>query len=143
MNLDKSFLAIVVVSIDNGERLLDDILAGQNCLAGAPGLAALSGNFVPGGDGVLLLESIGNLNAQVGTGLFNAVADGFLESLLNVVADDKDNLVKPGFDGIMDGVIHDDLAVGADSGQLLDAAAKAGADAGCHNAQCCFHTFSS
>ena len=95
MNLDKSFLAIVVVSIDNGERLLDDILAGQNCLAGAPGFATLSGNFVPGGDGVLLLESIGNLNAQVGTGLFNAVADGFLESLLNVVADDKDNLVKP------------------------------------------------
>lgn len=41
----------------------------------------------------------------------------------------------------MNGIVHDDLAVGTDGSQLFDAAAEAGADTGGHNHQCSFHSF--
>ena len=56
------------------------------------------------------------------------------------MTDDKDDLVETGFDGVMDGVIHDDLAVGAYGRQLLDAAAVTRADARRHNNQGGFHS---
>ena len=73
-----------------------------------------------------MLERIVDLNAQPGADLLNAVTDGLFKRLLNVVADDKDDLVKTGLDGVMNGIVHDDLAVGTDGGQLFDAAAEAG-----------------
>ena len=133
VQLDKSLFAVVVVGVDNGERLLDDALAGQHSLAGAPGLAAALGHGVPGGNVLQRLERVVDLNAQLGADFLDAVADGLFESVLDIVADDKDDFVKPGLDGVMNGIVHDDLAVGADGCQLLDAAAEAGADTSGHN----------
>ena len=85
------------------------------------------------------LVGVGNLNAQPGADFFDAVADDLAEGLLDVAADDEHDLVETGFDGVVDGVVHQDLAVGAHGGKLFDAAAVAGADSGGHNNQCSFH----
>ena len=141
MQLHKSFLTVVVVGVDDGERLLDDALAGQHGLAGAPGFGAALGHTVTRGHIFQCLKRIVDLDTQVGADLLDAVADGLFKGFLDIVADDKDDLVKASFDGVVDRVIHDDLAVGADCGQLFDAAAETGAYTGRHNNQSCFHEF--
>lgn len=55
------------------------------------------------------------------------------------MTDDEDDLVEARRNGVMDGVVHQNFAVGTDSGQLLDAAAVARADTGSHDNQSCFH----
>ena len=141
MQPDKGLLAVVVVGVDDGERLLDDALAGQHGLTGAPGLGASLRHGIPCGDILQRLKGVVDLNAQLGADLLNAVADGLLEGILDVVADDKDDLVKAGLDRVMNGIVHDDLAVGTHSRQLFDAAAEAGANACSHNNQSSFHDF--
>ena len=74
--------------------------------------------------GVQFLKSVAQLDAEAGADALDAVADGLPERLFDVVADDEHDLVKARFDGVVDGIIHDDLAVGAHGRQLLDAAAK-------------------
>ena len=138
---DERLLAVVVVGVDDGERLLNNALAGQHGLAGAPGLGAALRHGEALRHVLECLERIVDLNAQPGADLLNAVTDGLFKRLLNVVADDKDDLVKTGLDGVMNGIVHDDLAVGTDGSQLFDAAAEAGADTGGHNHQCSFHSF--
>ena len=139
VQLHKGFLAVVVVGVDHRKGLLQDALAGQHGLAGAPGLGASLGHGETGGHILQRLEGVSRFHAQRFAGGLDAVADGLLEGLLDVVTDDEDDLVKAGLDGIVDGIVHDDLAVGADSRQLFDAAAEAGADAGRHDYQCRFH----
>ena len=133
-------LAVVVVGVDDGKGLVQDVAAGQHRLAGAPGFGAACGQGGARRQVVQRLVGVGHLHAQAGADLLDAVADDLAERLLNVAADDKDDLVKAGLDGVVDGVVHQDLAVGAHRRQLLDAAAVAGADAGRHNDQCCFHS---
>ena len=139
MQLDKSLLAVIVIGVDDGKRLLQNALAGQNRLPGAPGLGAALRQADALRQRVQRLIGVGDLHTQLGAGLFDAVADGLTERVLDVLADDEHDLVEPGLDGIMDGKIHDDLAVGADSGQLFDTAAEPGTDAGSHDDQSSFH----
>ena len=132
----EGFLAVVVVSVDHEERLVDNAEAGKNRMSRAPRLAAALRNRIT-------LRNRGKLLVYVGYGdvFFDAVADGAAEGILDVPANDEDYPVKAGLLRRIDGVIHDDLAAGAHLCKLLDAAAEATAHAGCHNYQRCFHSF--
>ena len=65
--------------------------------------------------------------------LFNAVTNPLFEIFFNVFANDKDQLIKSSLDGIMNGIIHDDLIVQTNGFQLFDARAKSTAQASRHN----------
>jgi hypothetical protein len=53
---------------------------------------------------------------------FNAGADGFLERVFNVLADDKDELAKSGAKSIVDRIIDDGFTTRTDRINLLEAA---------------------
>ena len=135
VDLHEGFLAVVVVGVDHHEGLVQKALAGQNRLAGAPGLGAAFGQGYALRQVFLLLIGVGNLHAQAGAGGGNPVANGLAEGLGNVVPDDKDHLVEACFNGVVNGIVHDDFAVQAHGLQLLDSAAETAADARCHNNQ--------
>ena len=128
--------AVVVIGIDDGKGTVDQLLGGQHRLTGTPGLGAalrqLPGNVRQG------LEAVAHLHALLGADRFNAVADDLPEVLFNVPADDKHDFIEARGDGIMNGIVHDDVSGAVNTGQLLDAAAKPTADTGCHNYESCF-----
>ena len=134
-----SFLSIVVVRVDDGEGAVDQAVAGQNGLAGAKGFLSSCRLYKAAGKRIHGLEGIGHFHAPLCADLFDPFSDNFHEILFNIPADHKYDLVKAGFHGVIDGIIHDDLSVYAHGLQLLDAAAESGSDSGCHNDQCSFH----
>ena len=133
------FLAVVVIGIDDDERLSEQLPGRQNRLTGAPGLFPVCGHLEAGGNVLHILECIMNLYIQASAQRLNPVANPAAEVRLNVLADDKNQLVESSFNGIVDGVVHDDFIIQAHRLQLLDAAAEPRANPGCHNQQCCFH----
>ena len=98
-------------------------------MACAPGLDAAFGNGVAIGQIIQLLKSVVYLQL-----LFQPGAHHFLEIFFNGVLDDKDDLFKAGAHGVVDGVVQNDLAVGADGIDLLQSAVT-GTHAGGHNDQ--------
>ena len=65
--------------------------------------------------------------------LLNAVSDDFAEIRFQILADDKNDLVKSSFQRIMDRIIHNDLAARSYRCQLLNTAAKPASNTSCHN----------
>ena len=61
------------------------------------------------------------------------------EVLLEVFADDEDQFAKTGVDGVVDGVVHDGFAVGAETVKLFQAAVTA-AHTCCEEKECRFHS---
>ena len=102
MQLDEGLLAVVVVGVDDGERGIQNALAGQHSLAGTPGFGTAFGQRDAGRQGVQFLVGVGNLNAKLGADAFDPVPDCCAESIGNIVADDEHNLVEACFDGVMD-----------------------------------------
>ena len=62
------------------------------------------------------------------------LAEGGLEGVLDLVLDDKDHGLKAGAAGVVEGIVHNDLSVGAHRVDLLHAAVTA-AHAGSHDDQ--------
>ena len=137
MNGPEALLAVVVIGIDHNERRVHHLFGGQHRLAGAPGLGPPLGEGPR--DVVQVLEGVVHRHPMGGADGGNPVADDLPEFRFDVPADYKDHVAEPGLDGVMNRVIHDDMAGGVHRFQLLDAAPKAGADAGSHNEQCRFH----
>ena len=133
------FLAVIVIGIDDDERLGEQLPGSQHGLTGAPGLFPVCGHLEAGGNVPHILERIMNLYIQTATQRLNPVTNPAAEVRLNILADDKNQLVESGCNGIVDGVVHDDFIIQAHRLQLLDAAAEPRANPGCHNQQCCFH----
>jgi len=131
VDLPVDALAVIVVGVDDGKGTVDMVLCGQNGLTGAPGLAAALGKGT--GDLRQRLEAVGDLYTGLGTHGLNAVADDFPEVLFDVPADNEYDLLKACGDGIMDGVIHNNMAGLIHSCKLLDSGAVAAADAGGHD----------
>ena len=71
----------------------------------------------------------------------DAVSDDLSKLSLDVPADHKNDMVETCLDGVVDRIVHDDVAAGVHRFQLLDAAAKARADTGGHDEQSRVHTF--
>ena len=87
------------------------------------------GTRKPGGTWSERLEDIGRVDRPL-----DAAPDPLPEGLLDVGADDEDDAVEAGPEGVEHGVIQDDLAARADRVDLLQSAVAA-ADPGRHHHQ--------
>ena len=128
MDFFEAFFSIVVIGIDHGEGNVQGLAAGKDSLAGSPWFFAIFRAGEAFREVMHILKYIGNV-----CNLLHTVSDDRAEFVFDVFSDDKNDLVKTGFQGIMDGIIHDDLAIGANRSQLFDASSKTAADTGCHN----------
>ena len=112
--------AVVVIGVDHRKGAVDEVLGGQHGVAGAPGLDPAFRHGVACGQLFQLLESVFHVH-----GLGHPVADGGLEGILDLVLDHKDHRLKAGPAGVVERIIHDDLAVGAHGVDLLHTAVTA------------------
>ncbi len=96
----------------------------------APGLRPPGGEGEAGGEIVELLENVCGLDP-----VLDRPADLLAEGFLDLPADDEDDLVESRPEGVIDGIIDDDLAVRPDGVDLLEAAVPA-SDAGGHDQEC-------
>ena len=139
MDLAEAVFAVIIIGVDDAKRRVDQPFGRQNSLAGAPGLGAALRQGA--GDVAQVLEGVVHRHAMGGADRRDAVPNGLAELSLDVPADHKNDVVETRLDGVMDGIIHDDVATGIHRLQLLDAAAKARSDTGGHDEQSCVHTF--
>ena len=112
--------AVVVICIDDRERAVDEVFCRQDRVAGAPGLDAALRDGEACGQLIQLLECVFHVHH-----FGHAVADGLFEGLLDLMLDDEDHGLKACTAGIVEGIIHDDLPVGAYRVDLLHAAVTA------------------
>ena len=125
----KRLRAVVVVRIDDRKGAVNEGLCSQHGMAGAPRLYAPLRHGKTCGQLFQLLESVLHIHR-----FRHAVTDGSFEGVLDLVLDDKDHGLKAGAAGIVEGVVHNDLSVGAHRVDLLHTAVAA-AHAGCHDDQ--------
>ena len=132
----ESLTAVEVVRIDYSKRRVDEITYLNQCMRGTPRLLSALRHTVALRQLIDLLEGILTLRD-----LLDTVADDLAEILLDVLTDDKHNLIKSGFQCIVDGIIHDDLTARSQLRQLFDTTAETGSQTCCHNYQCRFFHF--
>ena len=89
-------------------------------MAGAPGLDTALRDGKACGQLVQLLERVFHLHR-----LGHPLADGCFEGVLDLMLDDKDHRLKACAAGIVKGIVHDDLTIGAHRVDLLHAAVAA------------------
>ena len=112
--------AVVVVGVDDGEGAVDLPGGAQDGLPCAPGLGP------PGGDGEALRELVQGL---VCAGQGHVGADMAPEAILKIpghlLLDDADDLSEAGADGVIDGVVHDEVSAVVHRRHLLQTAEAA------------------
>ena len=114
--------AVEIVGVDDGEGAVHDATGAPDGVAGAPGFHAVRRRSEAGWEVVGLLKGVADFEAGVGgVARADAGAEGFLE----VTADDEDDLGKAGLAGVVNGVVEDGLAAGAERVHLLEAAVAA------------------
>ena len=111
---------VEVVAVDDAERLLDDVLTHEYGVVCTPRLLTAFGYGEAFGQGVESLEAKFTLHLAL---VFRE--DLCAELLLEILADDPYDLAESGLDGVVDTVVHDGLAVGAQTVELLKAAVTA------------------
>ena len=137
MQNPESVLSVVIVRVDDRERLMDLILRGKQGLTGPPRLHPSLRNAVSRGQILDLLIRVRYLGH-----LFDPVSDPFPEVRVKIPADDEHDPVEPGLKSVMDGVIHHDFSTGPERFHLLNAASVAAPDACCHHDKgCLLHLF--
>lgn len=109
--------AVEVVGVDDGERFADDRLAHQHGVVRTPWLGASFGADEALGQVVDRLED--HLDGDV---VFVFGEDLRAKIRFEILADDEDHLAEAAADGVEDRVIHDRLAVGAETVQLFETA---------------------
>ena len=132
--------AVVVVGVDNSKGLPHHIPGAQGRVDRAEGLLPLRGNGIEGRNAGEVLHRIGHLHRlSLGGvhGLDPVSAEG-ADGGLHPRFYDKHNLMEPGPHRVIDRILHNGLAVGANAVGLL-LSAVAGAHAGCHDYQSRFH----
>lgn len=125
--LGEGVAAVEVIGVDGAEGAGDGVASAPDGMGGAPGFGAVVGRAVGRGKVVEGLESVGDVDFSV-----EALADTLFEFWFEVFADEEDDAVKSGADGIEDGVIEEGFAGGADGFHLFEATESA-AHAGGHN----------
>ena len=126
--------SIVIIRIDHKERFMYQVFAAKDSLSGSPRLCpSLEFIFILFRDIIQLLKCIGSLHL-----LFNALSYNLFEIFLQILSDHKHNFIKPGFKGIIYGIIHDNLSVWPYRLQLLDPTTKTASYSSGHNDQSSF-----
>ena len=118
--------SVEIIGVDDGEGAVHDAAGAPDGMAGAPGFFATEGWAEARWEVVGLLEGVADFEAGVG-GVPRA--DAGAEGVLEVAADDEDDLGKAGLTGVTDGIVQDGLTLGTERVHLLKAAV-AGAQAG-------------
>ena len=131
----KALLAVKIISIDDGKRTVDQISDLDQRMRCTPGLRPASRH------GKALRQLIDFLKCIFTIcNFFDPVSDDLTEILLDVLTNDKNDLIETGLQRIMHGIVHDDLTRRTELRELLDAAAETGTDTRCHDHKCClFH----
>ena len=127
----EAFGAVVIVGVDDRKgRIADGLLCRQDRVGRAPGLDAALRHREAFGQFFKLLVGI----AHVEPGAAGALPYRRLESVLDLVLDDKDHRLKPGAAGVVQAVIQNCLPRRSHRVDLLQAAVAA-AHTGRHNDQ--------
>ncbi len=137
----EGLLPVEVVTVDDGERLVDDVLGHQDRMGGAPGLHAFGVEGEAGGDLVQLLGDEDEFQGLAVHGLHAGVLglDRLFHVGLKGLPDDIDDFAESGFHGIVDGIVDDGFTVGAEAVHLLESAIAA-AHAGSQDKKGRFHS---
>ena len=125
--------AVVVVRVDDGEGLVDQLLGGQKRLNGAQRFGALGGNGAALGQIGQFLIGVLHVNL-----LGDQIADLRLELRFKAVLDDENDLGEAGLDRVVNGVEHQRFVVGTHAVDLL-VAAVTGTHTGSHDNQRLIH----
>ena len=133
MNLYISFLAIVIVCIDNCKWLGQELSRTDDCVSGSPWFGSVCRLGETFRKLLHLLICICYFRD-----LGYAGTDGALKFFLKILADDKYDFVKSCFQCISDGIIHDDLTVWSNWCKLFNSISKAASNSGSHNYKGCF-----
>ena len=112
--------AVIIIGIDDRKGAVDEVLCSQNGVAGAPWLDTALRHGKACGQFVQLLEGVFHLHC-----LGHPLADGCFKGVLDLMLDDKDHRLKACAAGIVKGIVHDDLTIGAHRVDLLHAAVTA------------------
>ena len=115
---------------------MNDVLAHQNCMIGAPWLLAALGNLEAFRKVVKILEDEFNGNTA-----FIFRNDLLTEVLFEDTTNDENHFTEASLDGIVNRVIHDGFAIGSKTIQLLQSTITA-AHTGSKNKECWFHCVS-
>ena len=99
MDCLKSFLAIVIICIDDYKRCIENLLCRKHSLTGSPRLCTACRKFSR--NIVDILESIVHSYIVSGTNRCNAIADDLFELFLNILTDDKYYMIEAGLNRIM------------------------------------------
>ena len=122
-----TFRAVKIIRIDGGERFTHRVGGHENRMGGAPRLGAAGRHGKPRRQFVQFLKDVFHRDAFLETR-----ADDFPELRFDVVPDDEDELAEAGAHRVINRIINDRLAVGADRINLLQPAVTA-AHAGGHH----------
>ena len=96
----ETFLAVVIVRIDDDKRSLDDLLRCKHGLTGSPRLCPAF--WQSSRDIIDILESIVNSYIMRRANGGNAITDDLFELFLDILADDKYYMIETRFNRIMD-----------------------------------------
>lgn len=118
---------VEVVGIDHGEGAIDVGFGGEDGLGGAPGFDAAFWDGEAVGEVVEALEGVVD-----GDFLVEFAADFGFEFVFKIAADDEDDFVEAGAEGVEDGVVEDGFAMWTHGVELFEAAVTA-AHAGCED----------
>ena len=132
--------AVVVVGIDDATGLVDHVRRAQQGVDGAEGLGPLRRDGIKVRHGGKVLEGVGHLHGAAVPGglLCQIISAQPVHHLLHLGLDDEHNLVEARAQGVVNGILHQNLVMGSDAVHLLTAAV-AGAQARRHDDQRYFH----
>ena len=119
--------AVIVVGVDNGERLAHDVAAAEHRVARAPRLLPALRHGVAVGQSVQLLIHVADRDVPR-----YGIADLRFELLLDRVLDHEHDLAEPGVDRVIYRIV-DDLFAGRADGRDLLQSAEAAAHPGRHD----------
>ena len=132
--------AVIVVSVDDAERLLHIGPGAQHGVGGAEGLGTPGGHGIEGRQTGIILHGVAYLHRLPVPGRQpgNPVAAEAAHQVLHIVFDNEHDLGEARPDGVVDGVFHQNFAAGAYAVHLF-ISAIAGAKPGRHDNKSCLH----
>ena len=98
-------------------------------MARSPGLRPFLRALKTPGQIFLLLIGADHFNAPLGTDPANTIADHFVEKLLNIISNNKNDPVEARIQCVIDRIVHNTLATGTDTLELFDTALEPCANA--------------